>query len=357
MKRGDGQFVLAGNILVRQRGTHIHPGVNVGKGTRRHPVRPEERQGQVRAAWARTASRSPSWRSPSKNGYTNGPERIPFGALFSLRRRKLWQLLFVDTARITVKGRKAAATVWYPSTGRNTWRPAVLTAATGGGRRRDPGGDDHLSTLMDFRYKRKYAAGNGMDGQGKRCSGKDGGGPGHQGAPGHWWCRMPRRARSSATCPPGRPSVLARGGNGGWGNKHFATPTRQVPRFAKAGLPWPGAAGDPGTQAAGGRGAGGLPQRGQVHPPLRGSARPSPRSPTTTSPPFPQSGRGVCGGGGLLRAGRHPRHHRGAPPRARAWATTSCGTSTAAACSSMWWTCRAARAGTRWPTSRPSRRS
>ncbi|MEG1999803.1 MAG: 50S ribosomal protein L27 [Evtepia sp.] len=32
VKRGDGQFVLAGNILVRQRGTHIHPGVNVGKG-------------------------------------------------------------------------------------------------------------------------------------------------------------------------------------------------------------------------------------------------------------------------------------------------------------------------------------
>lgn len=32
VKRGDGQFVLAGNILVRQRGTHIHPGENVGKG-------------------------------------------------------------------------------------------------------------------------------------------------------------------------------------------------------------------------------------------------------------------------------------------------------------------------------------
>lgn len=32
-KRADGQFVLAGNILVRQRGTHIHPGVNVGKGS------------------------------------------------------------------------------------------------------------------------------------------------------------------------------------------------------------------------------------------------------------------------------------------------------------------------------------
>ena len=32
-KRADGQFVLAGNILVRQRGTHIHPGANVGKGS------------------------------------------------------------------------------------------------------------------------------------------------------------------------------------------------------------------------------------------------------------------------------------------------------------------------------------
>ena len=32
-KRADGQFVLAGNILYRQRGTHIHPGINVGKGS------------------------------------------------------------------------------------------------------------------------------------------------------------------------------------------------------------------------------------------------------------------------------------------------------------------------------------
>ena len=33
VKRADGQFVLAGNILVRQRGSHIHPGTNVGKGS------------------------------------------------------------------------------------------------------------------------------------------------------------------------------------------------------------------------------------------------------------------------------------------------------------------------------------
>ena len=33
VKRADGQFVLAGNILVRQRGTHIHAGENVGRGS------------------------------------------------------------------------------------------------------------------------------------------------------------------------------------------------------------------------------------------------------------------------------------------------------------------------------------
>ena len=33
LKKGDGQFVTAGNILIRQRGTHIHPGENVGRGS------------------------------------------------------------------------------------------------------------------------------------------------------------------------------------------------------------------------------------------------------------------------------------------------------------------------------------
>ena len=33
VKRADGQFVLAGNVLVKQRGTHIHPGENVGRGS------------------------------------------------------------------------------------------------------------------------------------------------------------------------------------------------------------------------------------------------------------------------------------------------------------------------------------
>ena len=143
---------------------------------------------------------------------------------------------FVDTARITVRAGNGGNGV--VSFHREKYVAAGGPDGGDGGR----GGDvilevnDHLSTLMDFRYKRKYAAGNGMDGQGKRCSGKDGE---------NLVIKVPRGTvvRDAATgeiicdLSTGAPFVLARGGNGGWGNKHFATPTRQVPRFAKAGLP------------------------------------------------------------------------------------------------------------------------
>ena len=96
--------------------------------------------------------------------------------------------------------------------------------------------DDHMSTLMDFRYKRKYSSGSGMDGQGRRCSGKDGE---------SLTIKVPRGTliRDRATggiikdMSDNEPFVLVKGGRGGWGNKHFATPTRQTPRFAKPGLP------------------------------------------------------------------------------------------------------------------------
>ncbi len=96
--------------------------------------------------------------------------------------------------------------------------------------------DPSMSTLMDFRYKRKFTAGNGMPGQGKRCSGKDGT---------DVILRVPRgtliKDRETDAVMQDMSAadsfVLARGGRGGWGNKHFATPTRQTPRFAKPGLP------------------------------------------------------------------------------------------------------------------------
>ncbi|MGE4483472.1 MAG: GTPase ObgE [Oscillospiraceae bacterium] len=96
--------------------------------------------------------------------------------------------------------------------------------------------DANMSTLMDFRYKRKYVAASGANGTGKRCSGKDGE---------SLVIDVPVGTviRDSATGAIikdlfGEESfVLARGGTGGWGNQHFATPTRQAPHFAKSGLP------------------------------------------------------------------------------------------------------------------------
>ena len=96
--------------------------------------------------------------------------------------------------------------------------------------------DPNLATLMDFRYKRKYAASNGGDGSGDKMTGKDG-----QSVV----IRVPvgtvvKDAETGAVIKDMSEKgeyVLARGGIGGWGNSHFATPTRQCPRFAKSGLP------------------------------------------------------------------------------------------------------------------------
>ena len=143
---------------------------------------------------------------------------------------------FIDKARITVRAGAGG-------NGAVAFHREKYVAAGGpdggdGGR----GGDivltvdGHMSTLMDFRYKRKYVAADGMPGQGKRCSGKDGedlvirvprGTVVKDTATGEIICDMAGQDRF----------VLCKGGKGGWGNQHFATPTRQVPHFAKAGLP------------------------------------------------------------------------------------------------------------------------
>ena len=96
--------------------------------------------------------------------------------------------------------------------------------------------DDNLSTLMDFRYKRKYTAADGENGRGARQKGRDAE---------DLVIRVPRgtvlkEAESGlvvADLSGSEPVVVAKGGRGGWGNARFATPTRQIPRFAKPGLP------------------------------------------------------------------------------------------------------------------------
>ncbi len=95
-------------------------------------------------------------------------------------------------------------------------------------------GERNLSTLMDFRYKRKYVAKNGEDGRGANQSGK---------SAENLIIKVPIgtviKDRESglviADISEEKDYVVARGGKGGLGNQHFATPTRQIPNFAKPG--------------------------------------------------------------------------------------------------------------------------
>ena len=143
---------------------------------------------------------------------------------------------FIDTATISVRAGKGGDGVV-------TFHREKFVAAGGpdggdGGRGGDIifVADDNLSTLMDFRYKRKYTAQDGENGRAKRQTGADGD---------DLVIRVPRgtvlkEADSGlvmADLSGSEPVTVAKGGRGGWGNSHFATPTRQIPKFAKPGLP------------------------------------------------------------------------------------------------------------------------
>lgn len=95
--------------------------------------------------------------------------------------------------------------------------------------------DDNISNLIDFRYKRKYVAEKGQNGGGKNCSGRN--------AP-DLVVKVPRgtvvkeikSGRILADLSTDEPAIIAHGGKGGRGNAHFATSTRQIPKFAKPGF-------------------------------------------------------------------------------------------------------------------------
>ena len=144
--------------------------------------------------------------------------------------------MFVDIAKIKIKGGDggAGAVAFH--------REKYVAAGGPDGGDGGKGGDvvfvvdDNLATLADFRYKRKYSAPNGEQGRGGRCNGKKGQ---------DLEIRVPRgtvirEVNSGAVMADMSKTerfVAAKGGKGGWGNTHFATPTRQVPRFAKPGIP------------------------------------------------------------------------------------------------------------------------
>ena len=144
--------------------------------------------------------------------------------------------MFVDIVKIKIKGGKGGD-------GSVSFRREKFVAAGGpdggdGGQGGDVYfvADTNLSTLMDFRYQRKFNAQNGENGAGKKCSGKQGE---------DLYIKVPlgtlvkeaSTGRIMADVSTEEPALVAKGGRGGWGNQHFATSTRQAPRFAKPGLP------------------------------------------------------------------------------------------------------------------------
>ncbi len=144
--------------------------------------------------------------------------------------------MFVDVAKIRIKaGDGGAGAISFH-------REKYVAAGGPDGGDGGKGGDvifqvdTNISTLVDFKYKRRYFAPNGEPGRSSNCSGKNA-----QDliiyVPKGTVIKHAESGRVMADLSGPEPVVVARGGKGGWGNQHFATPTRQIPRFAKPGLP------------------------------------------------------------------------------------------------------------------------
>lgn len=145
--------------------------------------------------------------------------------------------MFIDSARIYVKaGNGGNGMVSFH-------REKYIAAGGPDGGDGGKGGnvifmvDEGLNTLIDFRFKKHFKAEPGQDGGPSNCSGKNGE---------DLIIKVPlgTMVKDENTgmvitdlTRPGQTYIIAMGGRGGKGNQHFATPTRQVPNFAKSGDP------------------------------------------------------------------------------------------------------------------------
>ncbi|KGN02485.1 GTPase [Clostridium novyi A str. 4570] len=145
--------------------------------------------------------------------------------------------MFIDTAKILVKSgnggngcisfrREKYVAMGGPNGGDGGNGGSVILVA-----------DRNLTTLLDFTYRRKYVADNGEDGGNSKCFGKKGE---------DLYIKVPigtvvKDVETGKTmvdlAKEGDSYIVARGGKGGKGNYHFATPTRQAPNFAEPGMP------------------------------------------------------------------------------------------------------------------------
>lgn len=143
--------------------------------------------------------------------------------------------MFVDKAKIFLKGGKGGDGA--VSFRREKYIPAGGPDGGDGGK----GGsiifkvDSGLRTLMDFRYKKKYVAGDGEKGRAKKMSGKDGEDLILKVPPGTIVRDEESNLIIADLVENGQVAVIAKGGRGGKGNVHFTTSTRQAPNFAESG--------------------------------------------------------------------------------------------------------------------------
>ncbi len=94
--------------------------------------------------------------------------------------------------------------------------------------------DEGANTLLAFRYKRKFISEPGGDGKAGKMHGKNGADVIVK-VPEGTLIKEPESGKIIFDMANAKEFVLCKGGRGGWGNRHFATPTRQIPRFAKSG--------------------------------------------------------------------------------------------------------------------------
>ncbi|KAI4452972.1 developmentally regulated gtp-binding protein-related [Holotrichia oblita] len=146
------------------------------------------------------------------------------------------EIMFIDTAKIYVKAgnggngavsfhREKYVAAGGPDGGDGGKGGSVILVA-----------DGNMSTLMDFRYKKKYAAQDGENGKASRMSGKDGEDLMIK-VPVGTLIKDKETGKAIVDLKTDNEKfVIVKGGNGGWGNSHFANPTRQTPKFAKSGL-------------------------------------------------------------------------------------------------------------------------
>lgn len=143
--------------------------------------------------------------------------------------------MFADRAEIHIRSGKGGD-------GHVSFRREIFVPAGGpdGGDGGDGGDlifevDEGLNTLTDFRYTRKYSAGDGEEGGKKRCHGKDGEDRIVKVPPGTVIREKETGKVVADMSYENKREVVLRGGHGGKGNQHYATPTMQAPVYAQPG--------------------------------------------------------------------------------------------------------------------------